>query len=439
MTHEHGTVPPLLLLERFHELGAPELSHRDLERLNKGRFGDAMLFLCEHMRGREETRNARRRLHNLEEDRHKSSLRAPQINSAIADVKKSQSSMIGARHEVTDLHASIDKRQKALSELDNEISSLRQRIQDKRAIDLMLNLLEKKAVIRVQRLQGLTELLEKLRKDVSQRPTQDVPETPSALTEVADPTPTASQMRDTLSVLRAHHVHLSKSDLPKVKVEVEVRLRRSIARILHSPEDSKEVRLTTEKVVHAAEIRALKKLAAATASAELSKARADELASGIISKQAKLQRLSDTTLALAHLSAEHAVFISTFAESTSRALHSSLEAESKAVTGHVDVLQWDISKARSLPKPNSFRTEICQVLGLPERTTSEMLLTAVEKLARQEEEAVLAGHGADEKRVLDHSTQLLTRKIEKAKKGEALVKDVKKTVREADKIASLAR
>ncbi|TFK48155.1 hypothetical protein OE88DRAFT_1810473 [Heliocybe sulcata] len=373
-------LPLPVLQERLQTLGAPRISDEDLERLNKGHFGEAIAFLLEHVVGRDAVRVSRGTLYCLQDGRQESSLRAPSINRSLMDVKKTNANMMGARDNLKELQDSLDKRQKSLSDLEDDMTMLKRRIQDKQAVDLLLSILEKKAAIRTRRLKESAKLLEQLRDDAHYQPTQN-----------------RALFTDGVATTSVTPLNVSNTR--------------------------------------------------------------DALAS---TKREKLQQLSDMTVALAHLSQQHLANISTFVNVTSKGLRASLDNEAKAVKGHVDVLQWDISaRDNDSPADDAFRAELCGLLGLARHTTTEKIMKTVEKLVsegqrravflertglpdpaslRTEEEAVLLSkHKKSEQKMEEQLSKLLTRKVEKAKKADVLVKDVERTARELNTIVSLSR
>ncbi|KZT19863.1 hypothetical protein NEOLEDRAFT_1245594 [Neolentinus lepideus HHB14362 ss-1] len=479
MAEYHTVLSKSALQERLQALGAPYVSGEDLERLNKGHSGDALTFLLEHMVGRSVARESRDQLYHFQDGERGSSLRAPRINTSLMDVKNAQSSFIGAKKDVEELHESLNKRHKSLADLQHEASILKERIRDKQAVDLLLSVLEKKSAIRTQRLKEVTRLLERLKNGANEQPikvpsiisddrtTYDIsyqamliPST--AVSKVSDPAPQTSYTRDTLAVLRARHIRRSSCDLQKGKENAQAKLRRCIAGVLQCPEDDDEVHLTLERIVRSAKTRAARKLKPHEVLSQVSTVQAVKLVTELSVKQAKLQRLSDTTVALTHLSAQHVSNILTFVNSTSQALRTSLDTEAKAVQGHIEILQWDIfaqDKVRS--ETSTFQAELCSVLGLAQHTAPKKILEAVDTLVSEEQRrqtflehtilpdpasfqtesdgALLLKHKNDERKVEEQLFKLLTRKIEKAKKGDVLVKDIETTTREMNRITSLSR
>ncbi|THH20955.1 hypothetical protein EW146_g520 [Bondarzewia mesenterica] len=217
--------------------GAPPITQDELTRLCQGAFGDALLFLVQHVRGRSETRDARMRVQALR-DRH--ALR--DVDVEWARLGKAEYDVNAGAHRVRQLQAALEEHQTVLATSQKEAERLQMALVQKRRAAMLLDTLERKEEIRKRRVEELGRLMRELstkpRENLKDDDKNPLPSRPA----IDQPKRSVSSLtlitQDTLSHLHAYHIAHAKMAMRKPKAQDQDptrRLERCLAKVILPP------------------------------------------------------------------------------------------------------------------------------------------------------------------------------------------------------------
>ncbi|KAJ7705422.1 hypothetical protein B0H17DRAFT_1326225 [Mycena rosella] len=449
-------------------LGAP-ITLEDYTRIYKGPLADALQFLAEHVVGRQAAANARASLFLAQEERAKSNLKQPDTTRSSGD--KAVARLSSAKKSSTLYTSQLGDAEAKAHATRAQADGLQKKLDEKRRLLLLLQVLEAKQSLRTKRIEEMTRMIEDLRRENCQCwPVSEMgnrrPPMPSLVSTHFQITPfqnppemkptealssRVSNTRDAVAGLHNYTIRLSRFLKSPAPGEGTFRLQRAIARRL-GPGHPETAQALDQCILYARTL-ADQKL---QPNLQTQSANIRELEAKTHSNQEKaqkLQKLADLSTALRLLCEHHVSSIADFTENASHPLRRSLQEESRLSKDHVDISRAAIASDNRLAKlsenPLSFLTLVTQACRMQGSVGARAILAEVERIIRHaHRRASLLDAGRlprpagvdpsliDEYRSTtdaahDRATKLLTRKAEKAVMGRSLASDVEALLRES--------
>ncbi|KAJ6598466.1 hypothetical protein DFH09DRAFT_58376 [Mycena vulgaris] len=413
-------------------LGAP-VTVEEFTRLYNGPLADALHFLSEHVIGRQKAASARIILLRSQEERAKSNLKQPDTTRSTGDKAVARLSSAKQTSEVY-----------TIADADN----LQKKLDHKRRLLLLLQVLEAKQNLRTKRIEEMTGTINDLRTSVGQSRKEIVsfanpPEMPSlAWSRI-------SNSRDSMADLHNYGIRLSRLLEPPASGNETLRLQRVVARSL-GPNHPDTARALEQCISYA------RTLVDHKLQSKIQRRSADirQLEVKLHSnkeKELKVQKLVDLSTALRTLCDQHAASIVDFTEILSHSLRRSLKEESRLSKGHVDISR-SLMVADRPAEPRetpSFLGLVTQVFRMHGNVKVRNILDEFERVIKQShrrfnlvdpdrlprpvvaDTALIDEYRSNTQTAHDRATKLLTRKAEKAVMGRSLASDVEALLRES--------
>ncbi|KAI0754287.1 hypothetical protein C8Q80DRAFT_358833 [Daedaleopsis nitida] len=453
------------------DIHAPDMSNEDLVRLYKGTLAEIIDFVAHSVVGRSKATAARA---IIQQDRESSRQPRPPSNEDLdplfTHVQRAESRLKRARIDLDRAQQARDEYMHTVCDLENEERRLSDVLDDKRLTESLLEILERKQNIRIQRLAEISVLLDALNnKTVAHHEVEEGPSSAVPALNLTNRRIRAEHTRDTLAALQAHQLHLSKLSLQAreqggshSRTDAERRLLHSVAHVMQRPEEEPEVLSTFERLRSSAQSRArlhtqYQSPLPPGRGGEPAETALRSLSQRVASKELELQQLADRSTALMLASARALQEVTVFADTTVPALRDGLQAESSGAQGQGDVLRLSIVD-RARPDRPAARPDSRDVVGTGGGRAFSATLGAVrEAVARvQRSESFLERANTlaapDSARMEAHRTlidtrageeadlaarlkQLLERKANKTDVGRVLVADIERLIAEVGMIA----
>ncbi|KAL6303357.1 hypothetical protein BKA93DRAFT_339393 [Sparassis latifolia] len=440
------------IYSHFVSLGAPEVGEQEFGRLCRGPLADALLFAAEHVKGRSETASARVAIQSMRE------------TGKNKHVDTAESSY---------LRATFNDFSKSMAKLENEAYHLQQALENKRMTIFLLEILKRKENMRSARFAELSRLLEDLRENAPPKSGFEKLDAESNDSPPYKPSPSFSlgtrvgHTRDILAALQAHHVQLSRFSKYSANSAstgtAETRLLKTVASAMKLPEDNVQVIAGYTKCLKLARIRARENLQYQSpldpkSTSEADDVNLDAVLKRIIHKENNVQHLSDSAVALQWSCGRAVQSISAFVETTIRELRESLREEASATEGYVDALRLSIvnrAETSRMTYGSADTGSPFQHEGKAWHRTLEEVQTATEQTYAKEQflrratlldssnahqhehRELIATHMELQAKADERIGNLLARKLEKARVGDVLTRDVEQLATEVKIVASL--
>ncbi|THH27011.1 hypothetical protein EUX98_g7176 [Antrodiella citrinella] len=323
-----------LIQARLNGNGAPQTSGEDISRLNKGPLGDALLFLSEHIRGRQATLEARKVIAIVQA--HNSL-----TGATLSESQRLKKRVRSANAEVEQHYEQFYRSRQSVGNAQKDVDVFETTLQSQRQVALLLSVMHRKEQIRVDRIAALIHGLEAAR--LIRQSTISAPTTiMSSQGMPLRPLIRVDATRDTLAAIQAIYLYTSTAQLNKCTA-AENGLRTAIARKLNLPEDDEQVQVKVHCVVRSSRQHASSNLQIqANDSDDVN----DSAFKAAVAKvDAKENRARKTVEQLAYLQAsctESLQAISIYREASVPTLKESLEDDLKAAQDYVDTLRSSI-------------------------------------------------------------------------------------------------
>ncbi|EDR10199.1 uncharacterized protein LACBIDRAFT_325881 [Laccaria bicolor S238N-H82] len=399
-------------------LGAPHLSQEEFSSVFTGPFADILLFINEHMKGRQGVARLRGQIHSMREERKKSNIRRPD----------------DALRSVADKAASV-------------LSAARKTTERKRKILMMLQVLEKRESLRVKRFEELGRLLVDLRTAMQDskspvRQTANLPTTNAPLSDGFRLNITrtrTSHTRETLANWQAYHIRLSRLIQDRNNRQAETELVHRLKEAVSKRQPGSDADATIEDLGAVARTRAKRKTRYRSQLASqpvITKTDLQYIEEGNKAKVQQIQLQLDKSNALTFVSEHHIRVISTFMETTSHIIRSSLEEKGAKKDGLVDQLMGLICALPAAEDDHceQFALSVRETVGMRGnfrlKGSSENVSFPSCNYVAKAEMADEDSYHADAKKSQERASKLLTRKVEKAEMGLSLVQDIEDLMRE---------
>ncbi|KAH9831662.1 uncharacterized protein C8Q71DRAFT_781882 [Rhodofomes roseus] len=450
--------------QAFLALGAPAISADEMRRLCKGPLADALLFMAEHLKGRAEVNLARQAIQQAREA-GPSNRGSDGQQTEFIKVKHATARLNGANNDFKEAEAQLNIRLESILKSQREIDRLQVALDNKRKVLLLLQILERKETLRSSRFKEVDRLMDQHRADASKLIDEAcIPA--KATSEVKQKWPTmhirAEYTQDVLAALQAYHIRLARSSASSgnhrhgaeaQRNASEARLRAALEG--HCDED------IIEECQRVAQNRAVQNnrykspLPPSQPSDMIDGTLLDDMHARISEKEEKLQRLLHQ---IAHLESEctrSCQSLSAFDELTEPELLRSLQEEVRALEGYVDVFRGSIMQADAqvphehlMAEGKSWRQTLQDVRADIERTHSTdsflrsttlldpSALHDLRQAAKVEES--IATYQANQAQVNNRNSTLLARKLEKAKIGDELGRQIETLIAEKDIVAAMS-
>ncbi|KAG6833136.1 hypothetical protein H0H87_010850 [Tephrocybe sp. NHM501043] len=144
-------------------LGAPPVSLDDFTRLYHGPFGELLLFMSTQIKGRKQVARDRHLIHQFRESQSKSPARVPGELASLMPAPKSIANLTRSQKEMDSIKTRLQGSQVELEEAQLQVAGLKQMLQEKRRVALLLGTLEERERVRINRFQEIIKMLETLR------------------------------------------------------------------------------------------------------------------------------------------------------------------------------------------------------------------------------------------------------------------------------------
>ncbi|KZT67401.1 hypothetical protein DAEQUDRAFT_758130 [Daedalea quercina L-15889] len=445
-------------------LGAPLISSDDMRRLCKGPLGDALFFMAEHMKGRAEVNRARQTIQQMREAGPSSRVTGDGQETEYMKAKHAMARLNGAKNDFNGAETQLNAVLQTIDNSQREADRLQAVLDNKRKALFLLQILEKKETVRISRIKEVERLMSQLQADSARLTDDPVVPVPKALdSKPKQPMKRiqADHTQDVLAALRSYHVRLSRktsasSDDPQ---SAETRRRASEARLRAAlGEDAGELIQKCERIARIRTERNIRYESPLPSGFldELGSAHLDEMHARVSEKERKLQRLLDEIAGLEKACTQSIQSLSAFDEFTRPALRQSLQEEVRNIEGYIDVLRAAIMQVADEPGPqdesiaggkswrqalSKVQTDIEQAHAKDAFLQSTTLLepSSIRDCSRRANVGeLIASHRARQAHINERNTSLLARKLEKARFGDALGKQVEKLLAEKDIIAAMS-
>ncbi|KAJ7217400.1 hypothetical protein B0H12DRAFT_1153789 [Mycena haematopus] len=420
-------------------LGAP-LTLEEYTRLFNGPLADVLTFLSEHLVGRHAAASARTTLFLAQEAQAKSQLKQPATTRSHADKTAARLAAAKTSSVVYATQLELQEKTRAASA---RLAAQQRQLGAKCRILLLLKVLEAKHALTTQRIESLT------RKINEHTPPQAlaVP-TPHLKTKAYLTPPRISHTRDRLADL---HRLMLPAPVLHPPADPRERLRSAIARILSTDPGHPDTKRAVESCLafarrHAGSI--LNQQDEGTPDALLLYTKSQYNKEKVLKLQSLVERCAALRLACEQNLAE----ISNDATTSLPELRLSLQTESKAAKGHVDllcalVLATQVSKPTKAEKSESFASRVKFACGMLDSVTTRAVLEEVGRIVRKthrRQSLLHAGasalaapppasvdldaHLRTTEAAHARGIELLTRKAAKAEAGQARADEVEKVI-----------
>ncbi|KAJ7088642.1 hypothetical protein C8R44DRAFT_991066 [Mycena epipterygia] len=410
-------------------------------RLYNGPLADALQFLSEHVVGRQNATTARNSLFLLQEERSKSNLKQPERTRADKAVARLSSTKQASAVHTNQLAGWQDKSDVIVAQVDK----LQKKLNQKRRLLLLLQVLEEKQDLRMKRVEEMTRAIDELKQTVGQSQKQ-IPSIPNLPRSLNAQWSRVSNTRDSMASLHAYIIRLSRLFESPASADGTLRLQRVVIRSLGA--DHPDAGRAFDRCISLAHARANDKL-----QPKLLQNRSVDLDAKMHSnkeKEAELQKLADLSTALRLLSNGHVTSISNFTEFVSDTLRTSLQEVSRSSKGHVDISRASIvAHGFAEPTPESFVSLVARVCRMHGNVQVRTILDEIERVIKHShrrlsladpsrlpqpvvvDQALMADYRSSMQNAHDRATKLLARKTEKAGMGRSLANDVEALLRES--------
>ncbi|KAJ6466880.1 hypothetical protein C8R45DRAFT_1020396 [Mycena sanguinolenta] len=434
-------------------LGAP-INLEEYTRLANGPLADVLMFLSEHLVGRQAAASARTTLFLAQEAQAKSQLRQPATTRSNAD--KAVARLAGAKTSSVVYATQLAELQEKTRAASARLATLQHQLDSKRRILLLLKVLEAKHTLNMQRIESLTRKINELRHTP---PQALVVPTPLLRSDVDLTLPRISHTRDRLADL---HRLMLPSPARNPSPDPHERLRRAVARILSKDPSHPDTKRVVESCLAFAQRHANsashRKKDEETPDARLLDTKNQSNKERVL----KLQSLVDRCAAFRLVCEQNLAEISNHTTVSLPELRLSLQAKSQAAKGHVDFLKALILATRAKPesakakKSESFASRVKLVCGMPESATTRAVLEEVGRVVRKAHcqqllvhtgantlvapppaSVDLAAHLRTTKAARARGVELLTRKAAKAEAGQARADEVEKVIADWRKVVGV--
>ncbi|TFY56101.1 hypothetical protein EVJ58_g7846 [Rhodofomes roseus] len=468
--------------QAFLALGAPAVSADEMRRLCKGPLADALLFMAEHLRGRAEVNLARQAIQQAREA-GPSNRGSDGQQTEFIKVKHATARLNGANNDFKEAETQLNSRLESILKSQREVDRLQVALDNKRKVLLLLQILDRKETLRSSRFKEVDRLMDQHRRvearqlscflsvmysvfivTFSQIDEACIPA--KATSEVKQKWPTkhirAEYTQDVLAALQAYHIRLARSSASSgnhrhgaeaQRNASEARLRAALEG--HCDED------IIEECQEVAQNRAVQN---------------NRYKSPLPPSQPS--DMIDGTL----MDGMHARILSAFDELTEPELLRSLQEEVRALEGYVDVFRGSIMQADAqvphehlMDEGKSWRQTLQDVRADIERTHStdsflrfttlldSSALHDLRQAAKVEESIgesqsmpsirggpnifanthtgsahLSATYQANQAQVNNRNSTLLARKLEKAKIGDELGRQIETLIAEKDIVAAMS-
>ncbi|KIK57421.1 hypothetical protein GYMLUDRAFT_758437 [Collybiopsis luxurians FD-317 M1] len=430
------------------DLGLPRelISLDDFGRVYRGPLQDAILFFSEHVRGRAGVMEARAQSFSYQ--------RSSNERSA-SDIAASR--LAKARQDVQIYNNLLGKKLKLAEETHAQINALKQELEAKRRIELMLETLERKEKERLKRFKEIGKMLTELKDKVPQiqhLPKENIP-TPGHSFGIVEMSASKKPRYtlDTMTTLNAYHVRLARlsRSLSSIEESAESQFRFLVARKLGVEDRNSEVSRVFEEFAKVAREQAKHHVQSHSIMENNREVSRRDLDMFALKKRNTtiLQDAFNLSLKLAHDSELALAFMSNFEATIASTQKKIIYSHSSAMRNYIDQLRAhsmvaDESKPWLDIKP-VFDQEAKRILGLNDASTSEQVLEETGRLVRivhdtgerlqaieipsplssnENDLEILASFESSQKEMVNSSEKLLTRKIAKADLGQGLIQDI---------------
>ncbi|KDQ56092.1 hypothetical protein JAAARDRAFT_320384 [Jaapia argillacea MUCL 33604] len=440
-------------------LSAPEITLKDLERIYKGPFAEALKFLVEHVKGRSATAAARQQILSFRQSRsHISRSTECGLDDDFLQANATRSALNGVKINYTEVQQALERKIKALEILRGDIEHLQSVLDNKIVVDMLLDILQKKEVIRMKRFAHIASLLQGQCRAIEDHhalgPTRS-PNLPIEARQFEANRLSNSYTRDTLGSLHGHHIRLASLQKQHsiTRSDADQQLIQALARAMHLPHDHPKVVAAFENCRSVAQTRARTKTRYHSPLPNEVVSDPKEIAEQMRADEQSVQAISDEANALIMACQQDIQLLSTFTQNTSNPLREALLAEAAGVKQYVDIFQWSISSSEPQEQvsKSSLLTQAASTCGLAGQVDLDSLLQHIERTTRDAHErraflanariidASLARFQKDEVDVDNKIIALLSRKIEKVQRCDSMVIDVENLVREMSLVGTLGR
>ncbi|PCH42142.1 hypothetical protein WOLCODRAFT_163555 [Wolfiporia cocos MD-104 SS10] len=450
----------------YHELkrlGAPETTQEELSGLYNGPFGEALAFVVEHLRGRSETTACRNLIQTY---RQLGSSGKPSANPALYEKSEiAAKRLLVARDDLNAVQSSCDEQRAALLSDQREADRLQLLLREKQQTTFLLQALTRKELIRNARIEQLALLIEnhiKSSSGINDTPTPDSSPVPFNVESVsfgAKPI-RADHTQNVLAAIRAHLLRISHSsddarDMER-RAESDARLRNTLANAVNLPEDHPKVSVEFDNCRRLAAIRAVQRSQyssplPSTARMIVAETDLNEIHRRATEKEAALQHKSDYSIALLRACEDALKSIQLFSDTRVPALLNTLREREEATKGYVGILESSIShwvkkltgeEHPDLTEVQALRRMLTDVQNdIQQAHEREQFLQQANLLlphapgSHSAYEEMTATHARPQARTDERISKLLMRKLEKARVGNILEKDIKRLASEISFIA----
>ncbi|GBE86846.1 hypothetical protein SCP_1000880 [Sparassis crispa] len=459
------------MYSHFMSLGAPEVGEQEFGRLCRGPLADALLFAAEHVKGRSETASARVAIQSMREtgkNKHVDTAESSYLRARHANART-----VCAKNDYESMQATLNDFSKSVAKLENEVYHLQKALENKRMTIFLLKILKRKENMHSARFAELIRLLEDLRENAPPKSGFEKLDAESNDSPPYKPSPSFSlgtrvePTRDVLAALRAHHVQLSRFSKYSANSAstgtAETRLLKTLASAMKLPEDNVQVIAGYTKCLKLAKIRARENLQYQSPLDPKSTSEADDInldavLKRVIHKENNVQHLSDSAVALQWSCGRAVQSISAFVETTIPELRESLREEASVTEGYVDALRLSVvnrAETSTMTYGSADTGSPYQHEGKAWHRTLEEVQTAIEETYAREQflrratlldssnahqhehRELIATHMELQAKADERIGNLLARKLEKARVGDVLTRDVEQLATEVKIVASL--
>ncbi|KAF7377641.1 hypothetical protein MSAN_00186900 [Mycena sanguinolenta] len=428
-------------------LGAP-VTLEEYTRLFNGPLADVLTFLSEHLVGRQAAASTRTTLFLAQEAQAKSQLKQPATTRS--DAEKAVARLAAAKTSSVVYATQLTELQEKTQATSERLATLQRQLDAKRKTLLLLKVLEAKHTLNMQRIEGLTTKINKLRHTPLQA--LAVP-TPLLQTNPGLALPRISHTRDCLADLHRLMLPLPARNPP---LDPRERLRRAVARILNTDFSHPDTKRVAESCLafaqrYAEAIRHRQK-EKGTPDARLLDTKSQSNQERVV----KLQSLVDRCAALRLLCDQNLAEISDNATASLPELRLSLQKTSQAAQGHVDFLRALVLATQAKAKPTkaeeseSFASLVKSICRMSESATTRAVLEEVERVHTADNTSSirarmrllhpppasvdLAAHLKTTKAAHARGVELLARKAAKAEAGQARADEVERVIADWRKV-----
>ncbi|KAI0772395.1 hypothetical protein BD413DRAFT_41896 [Trametes elegans] len=447
-------------LEHIHDslvaIGAPPISHEELERLYQGRMAEVLDFVAANVVGRKKAAAAR---HSIQSQRVEQ-IRADQhVDPLYARVQRAEARLRNARVALEASEQAHRAQLQNVARHEREEAALQAGLDNQQKTVLILSILERKEEVRRQRFQEISRLLHELRDKAHEayKAFEQGQVLPDAEIDTTGKPVRTEHTRDTLAALQAHGLTLSRlsalakeAGLAARTQEAESRIRDAVARIAAAGPDDLEVDALYDRYLAGAKSRARASvqyrspLPTSDQQIEIS-----EVVKRIAEKEEQMQQAGDRSAALILACARAVKVTSEFSQGAAPQLNSELQTEATQSRGYVDALRLSVisrdgpsdkkpeSQGMSLSHGRSFERTLTDIEhAFSDARDTEAFLEAAGLLLTPDHEAV-QHHAAiadmyakEEDGLSGRLCKLLERKGKKADAGHVLIQDIERLIAE---------